>query len=103
MYSGHIEIIAVIDGASVNKHTYQAALECQQMVSRYPQRHLVILPKWQRGGRVSSLNAALNIAKGELFFALDGDTSFDPNSSPKCDTLQFKRLASFLQKPWLAA
>ena len=26
-----------------------------------------------------------------------------PNSSPKCDTLQFKRLASFLQKPWLAA
>lgn len=27
----------------------------------------------------------------------------DPNSSPKCDTLQFKRLASFLQKPWLAA
>ena len=77
VYSGHIEIIAVIDGASVNKHTYQAALECQQMVSRYPQRHLVILPKWQRGGRVSSLNAALNIAKGELFFALDGDTSFD--------------------------
>ena len=28
---------------------------------------------------------------------------FSPNSSPKCDTLQFKRLASFLQKPWLAA
>ena len=26
-----------------------------------------------------------------------------PNSSPKCDTLQFKRPASFLQKPWLAA
>lgn len=77
VYSGHIEIIAVIDGASVNKHTYQAALECRQMVARYPRRHLIILPKWQRGGRVSSLNAALNIAKGELFFALDGDTSFD--------------------------
>ena len=29
--------------------------------------------------------------------------TIDPNSSPKCDTLQFKRLASFLQKPWLAA
>ena len=29
--------------------------------------------------------------------------SLNPNSSPKCDTLQFKRLASFLQKPWLAA
>lgn len=32
-----------------------------------------------------------------------GCSSNYPNSSPKCDTLQFKRLASFLQKPWLAA
>ena len=31
------------------------------------------------------------------------ETRKRPNSSPKCDTLQFKRLASFLQKPWLAA
>lgn len=31
------------------------------------------------------------------------DLDIGPNSSPKCDTLQFKRLASFLQKPWLAA
>ena len=34
---------------------------------------------------------------------LDKNNSIFPNSSPKCDTLQFKRLASFLQKPWLAA
>lgn len=32
-----------------------------------------------------------------------GNECETPNSSPKCDTLQFKRLASFLQKPWLAA
>lgn len=77
VYSGHIEIIVVIDGASINKSTYQAALECREIVARYARRKLIILPKWQRGGRVSSSNAALNIAKGELFFALDADTSFD--------------------------
>lgn len=42
----------------------------------------------------------------ELFEVEDApafDEGYNPNSSPKCDTLQFKRLASFLQKPWLAA
>ena len=34
---------------------------------------------------------------------IGGINAYNPNSSPKCDTLQFKRLASFLQKPWLAA
>ncbi len=77
VYRGHIEIIAVVDGASTNTHTYQAALESRALVARYTRRSLIILPKWQRGGRVSSSNAALNIAKGELFFALDADTSFD--------------------------
>lgn len=37
----------------------------------------MVLPKWQRGGRVSSLNAGLSIASGEIVMALDGDTSFD--------------------------
>src|SRR5690606_14177170 len=35
------------------------------------------IAKWQRGGRVSSLNAGLSLAKGEIIMALDGDTSFD--------------------------
>lgn len=78
VYSGHIEIIVVIDGASINKSTYQAALECREIVARYARWKLIILPKWQRGGRVSSSNAASWIlVKGELFFALDADTSFD--------------------------
>lgn len=79
VYDGVIEIIAVIDGASVNKATYEAALASQAMVRRYSNRRLILLPKWQRGGRVSSLNAALNVAHGEILFALDGDTSFDNN------------------------
>ena len=42
-----------------------------------PNRRLIVLPKWQRGGRVSSLNAGLSIATGDICMALDGDTSFD--------------------------
>jgi cellulose synthase/poly-beta-1,6-N-acetylglucosamine synthase-like glycosyltransferase len=38
---------------------------------------LIIIPKIQRGGRVSSLNAGLSRATGDIFLALDGDTSFD--------------------------
>src|SRR5690606_7712398 len=37
------------------------------------------IAKWQRGGRVSSLNAGLAHATGEIVMALDGDTSFDNN------------------------
>ncbi len=58
-YRGHIEIIAVIDGAVQNADTYQAALDCEALVADYPRRKLIVLPKWQRGGRVSTLNAGL--------------------------------------------
>src|SRR6266480_5621067 len=40
-------------------------------------RRLEIVPKLQRGGRVSSLNQGLALASGEIVMALDGDTSFD--------------------------
>lgn len=36
-----------------------------------------MLPKWQRGGRVSSLNAGLTLATGDVVMALVNDTSFD--------------------------
>jgi cellulose synthase/poly-beta-1,6-N-acetylglucosamine synthase-like glycosyltransferase len=38
---------------------------------------MVILPRWQRGGRVSSINTALFKARGDVFLVLDGDTTFD--------------------------
>lgn len=77
IYKGEIEIIAVIDGASVNKDTYQAAISKVDDVAERPNRELVILPKWQRGGRVSTLNAGLANARGEILINVDGDTSFD--------------------------
>ncbi|OQW85197.1 MAG: N-acetylglucosaminyltransferase [Proteobacteria bacterium ST_bin16] len=77
IYPGHIEIIAMVDGVQKNLATYQALKELVPVVASYPKRSLVIIPKIQRGGRVSSLNAGLSRAQGEIFFALDGDTSFD--------------------------
>lgn len=79
VYPGKIQIIPVIDGAIQNKHTYNAALSCEKMATKYHNRALSILPKWQRGGRVSTLNAGLYASKGEIVINVDGDTSFDNN------------------------
>lgn len=77
LYPGKIEIIAVVDGASKNIDTYLAAKQFgSNMPTRY-NRRFVLLPKWQRGGRVSTLNTGLAFATGEIVMALDGDTSFD--------------------------
>ncbi|MBB6523673.1 glycosyltransferase family 2 protein [Pseudoteredinibacter isoporae] len=77
VYDGNIEIIAVVDGASVNADTYAAALSCRAGFAQYENREFVILPKWQRGGRVSTLNAGLANSTGDIVINVDGDTSFD--------------------------
>ncbi|MDY9921416.1 MAG: glycosyltransferase [Synergistota bacterium] len=79
IYPGKIEILAMIDGAAKNVKTYDAAMQMYHYVSDFENRKLVVVPKWQRGGRVSSLNTGLNFASGEIIMALDGDTSFDNN------------------------
>jgi poly-beta-1,6-N-acetyl-D-glucosamine synthase len=79
LYRGHLEIIAVIDGARANAHTYRAALSCVPEFEGCSNRSFVVLPKWQRGGRVSTLNAGLASATGEIVMNADGDTSFDNN------------------------
>lgn len=79
IYPGKIEMLAMIDGAAKNKLTYDSAHEMFEYVSGFENRKLLVLPKWQRGGRVSSLNTGLNFATGEIIMALDGDTSFDNN------------------------
>lgn len=76
-YPGHIEIIAMVDGVQKNQATYQALKELIPRISSYPRRSFIIILKIQRGGRVSSLNAGLSRASGEVFLALDGDTVFD--------------------------
>lgn len=76
-YPGHIEIMAMVDGVQKNRQTYHALMACMPQAKRYANRSLVIVPKIQRGGRVSSMNAGLNRASGKIVMALDGDTSFD--------------------------
>jgi biofilm PGA synthesis N-glycosyltransferase PgaC len=77
LYPGHIEIIAIVDGAIVNDETLAAAYKHMPSINALDGRKLIVLPKWQRGGRVSSLNSGRSIATGEIIMALDGDTSFD--------------------------
>lgn len=77
IYPGHIEIIAIVDGALENDETLAAAYRHMPSINALAGRELIVLPKWQRGGRVSSLNSGRSIASGEIIMALDGDTSFD--------------------------
>lgn len=79
VYAGHIELIPVIDGANVNTETLEAVRNFRIDSRLHPQRYIRPIAKWERGGRVSSLNAGLDMASGEIVMALDGDTSFDNN------------------------
>ncbi|HET8848854.1 MAG TPA: glycosyltransferase [Marinobacter sp.] len=77
LYPGDIELIPVVDGAAVNVTTMDTVRQYRIDPKLHPNRHLRPIAKWQRGGRVSSLNAGLEMATGDIVFALDGDTSFD--------------------------
>lgn len=77
VYPGSIEILAVVDGAVQNQQTYQAALDGEKRHAHVKNRNVRVIPKWQRGGRVSTLNAGLSVASGEIVINVDGDTSFD--------------------------
>ncbi|EAS41985.1 N-acetylglucosaminyltransferase [Photobacterium profundum] len=79
IYPGNIEILVIVDGASQNQHTYHAAIRAKKKHKKRRLRTIRVLPKWQRGGRVSSCNAGLSQAKNDIVFAIDGDTSFDNN------------------------
>lgn len=79
IYPGKIQILLVIDGASINVETMQAAKAMEGWVNRHLNRSLLILPKWQRGGVVSSSNLALHFATGKIIIKADGDSSFDNN------------------------
>ena len=74
---GDIEMLALVDGSQQNVATLNALKRLQSYVASRPHRKLVVVPKTQRGGRVSSLNQGLALARGEIVINLDGDTSVD--------------------------
>lgn len=76
-YPGSIEIIPIVDGATANQATLYAVRRFKA-TQRMPKNRIIRpLAKWQRGGRVSSLNAGLAYGSGEIIINVDGDTSFD--------------------------
>ncbi|WP_072055659.1 glycosyltransferase family 2 protein [Aliivibrio fischeri] len=79
IYPNKIEILVVVDGAKQNAETYQAALYGAKKHQHKHMRTVKVIAKWQRGGRVSTLNAGLSEAKNDLVINVDGDTSFDNN------------------------
>ncbi|MUL08993.1 glycosyltransferase family 2 protein [Aliivibrio fischeri] len=79
IYPNKIEILVVVDGAKQNADTYQAALYGAKKHQHKQMRTVKVIAKWQRGGRVSTLNAGLSEAKNDLVINVDGDTSFDNN------------------------
>ncbi|HKS12589.1 MAG TPA: glycosyltransferase [Pseudomonas sp.] len=76
-YPGVIEIIPVVDGASVNHETTEVVRRFKARQQLPANRLLRPIAKWQRGGRVSSLNTGLSFSTGEILINVDGDTSFD--------------------------
>lgn len=76
-YPGLIQVVVVVDGALANAATLAAARDAAAQWGDRPRREVLVVPRWQRGGRVSALNTGLNFATGEVVMALDGDTSFD--------------------------
>ena len=84
IYPGYIEILMLVDGAAANHETLAAAESMLPAVQGMPRRRLRVIPKWQRGGRVSSLNSGLALSSGEIILALDGDTSFDNDMIYQC-------------------
>lgn len=79
IYPGPIQIVVIVDGAEQNQDTYKAACAMQDVVASRHNRSILVVPKWLRGGRVSSLNTGFSFATGTIVMALDGDTSFDNN------------------------
>lgn len=77
LYPGKIQIIPVIDGAKQNIQTYYAAKALIPQIEKIPKREMYLLPKWKRGGRVSSLNSALHFVQHDIILVLDGDSSCD--------------------------
>ena len=77
IYPGVIEIIPVIDGAKQNYDTLVAVRVAAKKYANLVNRKIIIIPKYMRGGRVSSLNTALKFATGEIIMIVDADTSLD--------------------------
>ena len=79
IYPGKIQMLVLVDGAADNRETLRVAQSMAGYVNQFSKRKLLVIPKWQRGGVVSSSNAGLQFADGEIIIKVDGDSSMDNN------------------------
>ena len=77
LYPGNIEILVLIDGANINRHTVKAAKDFMKSHDNITHRYIRIIERNTRGGLASSANLGLKLAKGEIIVRLDGDCSCD--------------------------
>ncbi|MCP4177617.1 MAG: glycosyltransferase family 2 protein [bacterium] len=75
-YDGIIEILIMIDYAEGNPATVRAAKVAKKLYNTH-RRIIKVVPKMIRGGLVSSRNLGLNLARGEIVIAIDGDCSVE--------------------------
>ncbi|HJO94510.1 MAG TPA: glycosyltransferase, partial [Victivallales bacterium] len=91
LYPGNIEILVMVDGANINKLTYESASKFAKEYhfhNKRTSRYIKLIPKKQRGGMVSSNNLGLQLAKGEIIIKMDGDCSAD-NDLVSCAVATF--------------
>jgi cellulose synthase/poly-beta-1,6-N-acetylglucosamine synthase-like glycosyltransferase len=76
-YKGSIEVLLMVDGAEVNKHTLDVGMKYKKSFKQTSKRTLKIIPKWERGGLASSTGLGFRMSTGDIVVALDADTSCD--------------------------
>lgn len=77
IYPGILEILVIIDGATVNHHTYNAVRNFMQQHPNTCKRIIRLIAKTTRGGHASSINLGIKLARSDYVLVLDGDSSCD--------------------------
>ena len=75
LYHGIFEILLIVDGH--DHETMKAATDFQKNYTLPPNKYLKIVSKSVRGGRASSENLGVKLARSKYVIILDGDCSCD--------------------------
>lgn len=77
IYAGTIETLFIVDNARANAKTSINAQQVIRQLSKTSNRIYKVIDKSSRGGHANSMNLGLRLARGEVIFMLDADTSID--------------------------
>lgn len=77
IYPGYIEILVVVDDATVNYETANCVKKFIQTTTLKANRRINVIEKKTRGGLAHSRNIGLNKSHGEIILVIDADTSIE--------------------------